>query len=216
MRARTASVFNVAVARCARATAAEPPIASGARGQFPVALGALESFGERGGERRHRVLDDGPHVGVAMRLRDGRAEQEAATRRVVAGQIEIAGVPVHRAQPVAQRSRPGQCRREDEYLGWMDTPRGRQTFVEFFANYHVPPVAGLAAGLGRIGCPTAIIWGDRDTYIPFSTAHELAERFPDSTLTRLTGADHYVMEERPAEVTVALLDLLKRPAPPPA
>jgi pimeloyl-ACP methyl ester carboxylesterase len=99
---------------------------------------------------------------------------------------------------------------EDEYLGWMDTRRGRQTFVDFFANYHVPAVPGLADGLGRIGCPTAIIWGNRDRYIPFATARDLAERIPDTTLTQLTGGDHYIMEERPAEVTAALLDLLAR------
>jgi pimeloyl-ACP methyl ester carboxylesterase len=93
----------------------------------------------------------------------------------------------------------------------MDTPRGRQTFVDFFTNYHVPEVPGLAAGLGRVGCPTAIIWGDRDRYIPFSTARELAERIPGATLTQLTGGDHYIMEERPDEVTAALLELLARP-----
>ena len=100
---------------------------------------------------------------------------------------------------------------EDEYLGWMDTPRGRRTFVEFFKHYHVPAVPELAAGLGRIGCPTAIIWGDRDRYIPFATARELAESIPGATLTRLTGGDHYIMEERPDEVTAALLELLARP-----
>jgi pimeloyl-ACP methyl ester carboxylesterase len=99
---------------------------------------------------------------------------------------------------------------EDEYLGWMDTARGRHTFADFFANYHVPAVAGLADGLGRIGCPTAIIWGDRDRYIPFSTARELAEGIPGATLTQLTGGDHYIMEERPDEVTAALLELLAR------
>jgi pimeloyl-ACP methyl ester carboxylesterase len=100
---------------------------------------------------------------------------------------------------------------EDEYLGWMDTPCGRQTFVDFFTNYHVPAVPGLAAGLGRIDCPTAIIWGDRDRYIPFSTARELAERIPGAILTQLAGGDHYIMEERQDEVTAALLDLLARP-----
>jgi pimeloyl-ACP methyl ester carboxylesterase len=100
---------------------------------------------------------------------------------------------------------------EGEYLGWMDTPCGRRTFVEFFANYHVPAVPELAAGLGRIDCPTAVIWGDRDRYIPFATARELAERIPGASLTRLTGGDHYIMEERPDEVTAALLDLLARP-----
>ncbi|MDG5482150.1 alpha/beta fold hydrolase [Mycolicibacterium gadium] len=99
---------------------------------------------------------------------------------------------------------------EDEYLGWMDTARGRRTFVEFFANYHLAAVPELAAGLGRIGCPTAVIWGDRDRYIPFATARELADLIPAATLTRLGGGDHYIMEERPGEVTDALLQLLAR------
>lgn len=100
---------------------------------------------------------------------------------------------------------------EAEYLEWMDTPRGRRTFVDFFRNYRVTAVPELAAGLERIDCPTAIIWGDRDRTIPFATARELAERIPAATLTRLTGADHFVMEERPEQVTAALLELLARP-----
>jgi len=100
---------------------------------------------------------------------------------------------------------------EDEYLGWMDTQRGRPTFVEFFRNYHLPAVPELSAGLDSIGCPTAIIWGDRDRYIPFATARELVERIRGASLTRLTGGDHYIMEERPDEVTDALLELLSRP-----
>lgn len=100
---------------------------------------------------------------------------------------------------------------EHEYLDWMDTPQGRRTFVDFFTNYHLPVVPWLAVGLNTIACPTAVIWGDRDRYIPVRTAVELAERIPNATLTRLRGADHYVMEERPAEVTEALVELLARP-----
>ncbi|OBG20854.1 epoxide hydrolase [Mycolicibacterium celeriflavum] len=100
---------------------------------------------------------------------------------------------------------------EAEYLGWMDTAVGRRTFIEFFRDYHVPPIPELAAGLERITCPTAVIWGDRDRYIPFTTARQLADRIPGATLTQLAGADHYVMEERPAEVTAGILELLARP-----
>jgi pimeloyl-ACP methyl ester carboxylesterase len=102
---------------------------------------------------------------------------------------------------------------EGEYLSWMDTPAGRRTFVDFFANYHLPRVPWLATGLEQISCPTAIIWGDRDAYIPFQTARELTDRIPHATLTRLQGGDHYIMEERPDRVTSALLNLLatKRP-----
>src|SRR5262249_17017946 len=97
---------------------------------------------------------------------------------------------------------------EAEYLGWMNTPHGRRTFWEFFAHYCVPAVPWLAEGLATIACPVAVIWGDRDPYIPFDTARELADRIPDARLIRLRGADHYVMEERPREVTDALVNLL--------
>ncbi|HTY34521.1 alpha/beta hydrolase [Mycobacterium sp.] len=97
---------------------------------------------------------------------------------------------------------------EAEYLAWMDTPQGRRTFWEFFAHYPVPAVGWLADGLATVRCPVAVIWGDRDPYIPFDTARELADRIPHATLTRVRGADHYVMEERPREVTDALVHLL--------
>jgi pimeloyl-ACP methyl ester carboxylesterase len=100
---------------------------------------------------------------------------------------------------------------EAEYLGWMSTRQGRRTYWEFFAHYPVPAVPWLAERLGTIGCPVSVIWGDRDPYIPLRTAHELAERIPRAELIRLRGADHYVMEERPHDVTEALLGLLGSP-----
>lgn len=100
---------------------------------------------------------------------------------------------------------------EAEYLGWMNSPEGTRTFWNFFSHYPVPAVPWLADGLGTIRCPVAVIWGDRDPYIPFGTARELAGSIPHATLIRLPGADHYVMEERPDEVTAALLDLLSAP-----
>lgn len=98
----------------------------------------------------------------------------------------------------------------DEYLGWLDTPRGRQTFIDFFRHYHLPVLPWLGDGLGQIDCPTAIIWGDRDRYLPVSTAQQLAQRIPHATLTQLSGGDHYIMEQRPDEVTQALRELLAR------
>ena len=99
---------------------------------------------------------------------------------------------------------------EREYLGWMDEPSGRRWYTEFFSRYHVPVVRELADGLERIRCPTAIIWGERDPYVPFETARELVERIPGATLTRFSDGDHFIMEERPGEVTRALLELLAR------
>lgn len=103
----------------------------------------------------------------------------------------------------------------EHYVGWMDDAAGRRWLARFFAGYEVAIRPELAAGLSGIGCPTAIVWGDDDPFCPFSTAEDLARRIPGAgpeALTRIAGADHYVMEERPAEVLAALERWLARPA----
>ncbi|HEX5660822.1 MAG TPA: alpha/beta hydrolase [Polyangiales bacterium] len=97
-----------------------------------------------------------------------------------------------------------------DYVAWLDTPEGRRFFFHFFEFYQVDAPPALAANLARIRCPTAIIYGDRDAYVPFDTARELAAGIPSATLTRLEGVSHYSMEERPEAVTLALQELLAR------
>ncbi len=55
-----------------------------------------------------------------------------------------------------------------------------------------------------------IVWGVRDPYCRPAIAEELAGIFPNGSLEWLRGADHYVMEERPAEVLAAIEGLLER------
>jgi len=104
--------------------------------------------------------------------------------------------------------------RLERYVGWMDDAAGRRWLAHFFAGYEVAIRPALGAGLASITCPTAVIWGDRDPFCPFTTAEDLARRIPGAgpaALTRIAGADHYVMEERPAEVLAALERWLARP-----
>jgi pimeloyl-ACP methyl ester carboxylesterase len=98
----------------------------------------------------------------------------------------------------------------ESYVGWMDRPEGRRWLLHFFGNYRVPARPELRARLGEIDCPTAIVWGGDDAYLRPEIALELAARIPDSELTMLEGAGHFVMEERPDEVSAALLRLLRR------
>lgn len=102
----------------------------------------------------------------------------------------------------------------DRYMGWMDDHAGRRWLAHFFAGYEVAIRPELGAGLASITCPTAVVWGDRDPFCPFATAEDLARRIPGAGpdgLTRIAGADHYVMEERPAEVLAGLEHWLARP-----
>ena len=130
-----------------------------------------------------------------------------------------AGVLVERAPlaAVQRRSLASHVRRGcfdrallDRYLGWMDTADGRRWFVRFFQDYVLREPRGVVEGLGAIRVPTSIVWGDRDPYCPPHIARDLAARIPDARLEWLPGADHYVMEERPAEVLAALERWLAR------
>jgi pimeloyl-ACP methyl ester carboxylesterase len=138
-----------------------------------------------------------------------RTVARAAPLRWLAGRLPIGRL--HHAAFRAERARG--CftpEIEAEYLAWMDTPEGREFYFRFFAHYHLPVRPELAPGLPSIRCPTAIVWGERDPYIPFATARELAARIPGATLCVLSDAGHFVMEQRPTAVTAALLELLAR------
>jgi len=97
-----------------------------------------------------------------------------------------------------------------DYLDWMSTPEGGAWLLHFFGHYRVPARHDLADGLSRMTCPTAIIWGTREPFIPDSTPAELTSGIPDAELTLLDGAGHFVMEEAPGEVLTALRKLLRR------
>lgn len=100
----------------------------------------------------------------------------------------------------------------DHYVGWMDTPEGRHWAVHFFRHYEMPARHELDQRIEQIGCPTTIIWGDRDPYCPVEIGQDLAARIPGAQIVPIKGADHYVMEQRPDEVLAALTCFLERPA----
>jgi len=100
----------------------------------------------------------------------------------------------------------------EHYAGWMSRdPAGGRFWAHFFSQYRVAARADLDRGLPAIACPTAIIWGRDNPYLPVAIATDLAARIPDAVLTVLESTGHYVMEERPAPVLHALEDLLARP-----
>ncbi|WP_051362578.1 alpha/beta fold hydrolase [Amycolatopsis thermoflava] len=98
----------------------------------------------------------------------------------------------------------------DDYLGWMRDPEGARWVLHYFSQYRVSARADLAAGLGGIPCPTAIVWGTGDDYLRTTIAEELAAGIPRAELTLIPGGGHFVMEKAPDEVLTALRRLLAR------
>jgi pimeloyl-ACP methyl ester carboxylesterase len=52
-------------------------------------------------------------------------------------------------------------------------------------------LARAGEDLGRITCPSLVVWGDRDPYIPARFAHAYAEALGDATVRISAGAGHW-------------------------
>jgi len=75
---------------------------------------------------------------------------------------------------------------------WRHWDKGTRAAV--LALYrHADPLRLAIAGkdLGRITCPSLVVWGDRDPYLPTKFAHAYASAFPASKLQLLPGVGHW-------------------------
>ncbi|MHA6631063.1 alpha/beta fold hydrolase [Pseudonocardia sichuanensis] len=59
-----------------------------------------------------------------------------------------------------------------------------------------------------IGVPVLVCWGEDDSWVPVERGRELADRIPGAQLRIIPGAGHLVQEDRPAELTAALVEFL--------
>jgi pimeloyl-ACP methyl ester carboxylesterase len=62
-----------------------------------------------------------------------------------------------------------------------------------------------------IQAPTLLVWGDRDTIVPFAVADEWRRAIPQARLVVLGGAGHVPMAERPVAFIEALREFLDEP-----
>ncbi|HEY5977934.1 MAG TPA: alpha/beta hydrolase [Solirubrobacterales bacterium] len=58
---------------------------------------------------------------------------------------------------------------------------------------HADPDRLVAAGrdLGRLSCPSLVLWGERDPYLPTDFAQAFAEALPDAEMDLIPGAGHW-------------------------
>jgi pimeloyl-ACP methyl ester carboxylesterase len=59
--------------------------------------------------------------------------------------------------------------------------------------------------LTDLDCPTLIVWGERDPWIPVERGHELARLIPQATFQTIPDAGHLLQEDALGEVLRYLL-----------
>ncbi|GGN95966.1 alpha/beta fold hydrolase [Nocardia rhizosphaerihabitans] len=94
----------------------------------------------------------------------------------------------------------------DELYAPFSRPANRAGFLSLWRNldYRLTD-----AGLAEVTAPTLVLWGERDSWLPTSQAHQLAARIPEATATVVPGCGHTVHEDCPAQVNPVLTAFLR-------
>jgi pimeloyl-ACP methyl ester carboxylesterase len=87
---------------------------------------------------------------------------------------------------------------------------GRDALIQHLLELDATDTAGLAPQLKHVAQPTAIVWGERDPFLPVGIGRRLREAIPSSTLDVISGARHFTPEEAPSRIGDALKALLRR------
>ena len=64
----------------------------------------------------------------------------------------------------------------------------------------------IADALPDIDCPTTVLWGERDGWLPVAQGERLAGLISDRPLIRIPDAGHLVQEDAPEAIVAAMLE----------
>lgn len=99
------------------------------------------------------------------------------------------------------------------------TPEMEERYFELFAREGNPEAfLALANGkykdntkkLKKIKCPTLVMWGEEDKWLPVEVAYRFEHRIPNSELVIYEGAGHIPMEEIPDKTAHDMRTFLKK------
>ena len=81
------------------------------------------------------------------------------------------------------------------HAGWRGTSSA--AMLELYRSADPPALAAAGCGLGRIECPSLVVWGEHDPYIPPRFAPVYADRLANAELLQLPDAGHWPWVDRP-------------------
>ena len=100
------------------------------------------------------------------------------------------------------------------YIDLISGPVGQASFfqhqVAHYDHRHTSEISHRLNELGRI--PVSVIWGAEDQWQKPHWAERIHAAIPGSSLTFIKSAGHFIMEDKLAEVSQALLEHLSRAA----
>jgi len=86
---------------------------------------------------------------------------------------------------------------------------GQAAFYRQIAQMDQRYTDEIESRYGEIDCPTQILWGKKDAWIPIERGRELASRIPGAVFRPVPDAGHLVQEDAPEAIVAALFEFLQ-------
>jgi len=84
---------------------------------------------------------------------------------------------------------------------WNYWDKGTQRAILALYRHADPPrLAAAGRDLGKLACPSLVLWGDRDIYLPTKFAHSYADVLPDAQLDIRGGAGNWPWIDDPSVI----------------
>lgn len=87
---------------------------------------------------------------------------------------------------------------------------GRDALMRHFGALDATETQAVAPRLSTVVSPTAIVWGERDPFLPVALGRKLHASIPKSTFEVLEGARHFLPVESAHAVAATITQLLAR------
>jgi 2-hydroxymuconate-semialdehyde hydrolase len=98
----------------------------------------------------------------------------------------------------------------DKFVRPFATVEGRNALVRHVQALDTRETAALGERLAEIRCPTSVVWGAHDPFLPVPLGRSLSQAIPGASLEVIEGARHFLPEESPRQVADALAALFAR------
>jgi len=96
-----------------------------------------------------------------------------------------------------------------EYLRPFLGERGVRAFFRGIGAADGLGLAGTEEDLGKLTCPTLILWGEDDPYLPAEVAERLNDAILTSSLALLPSCSHLLPEDAPETIGPLMFDYLR-------
>lgn len=129
-------------------------------------------------------------------------------------QAAFQGLPAYIHEAIVPAYVRGAIRRtipDDELMPyarpWLGE-QGQAAFYRQIAQMDQRYTDEIEPRLVEVRCPTLVLWGEDDAWIPIQRGQDLSTRIPSARFRSIAHAGHLVQEDAPEAIVAALLEFL--------